>query len=388
MFEYFPGNYVWNLSVSIALESGARIGEIDEMCRPLRDAAARGEDAGTDEFFASWIAVADRLRTLADEDVARGRAFSAATKLDRAALYYQVAERMQRHGAPARTGAFAQGQSCFRKALALSGAMCERVEIPYGGGLIPGLFTPAPEAAHGRAPVLLFVNGLDSSKELLYWIRLWRELARRGVSTLHVDQPGSGEALRAHGLTAVHDSERWASPVVDFLQTRPDVDPARIGMLGLSLGGYFVPRAVAFEPRFAMGAVWGANHDWGEVQRRRLAREGDRPVPHYWEHVRWVFGAPDMESFMEVARKLTLEGVLDRVRAPFLVTHGEHDRQIPLEWAQRTYAQLVNCPRREIKVFTARDGGVEHVSADNMANARDFIADWVAETLGGRTAQP
>ena len=61
MFLYFPGNYVWNLSVCIALESGAQIGEIDDMCAPLRDAAQRGEDAGTGEFLASWVRKADQL---------------------------------------------------------------------------------------------------------------------------------------------------------------------------------------------------------------------------------------------------------------------------------------------------------------------------------------
>jgi fermentation-respiration switch protein FrsA (DUF1100 family) len=71
---------------------------------------------------------------------------------------------------------------------------------------------------------------------------------------------------------------------------------------------------------------------------------------------------------------------------PFLVTHGEKDRQIALDYARQTYAQLVNSPRRELKIFTAREGGVEHVGADNMAFARDYIADWFAERLGGGTA--
>jgi len=78
--------------------------------------------------------------------------------------------------------------------------------------------------------------------------------------------------------------------------------------------------------------------------------------------------------------------VLDRVRVPFLVTHGERDSQIPLKWAQRTYDQLVHSPRRELKVFTAREGGVQHSSFDNSANAGAYIADWVAEVLGGHTA--
>ena len=72
MFEYFPKNYVWNLSIDIAIESGAQIGEIDEMCRPLRDAATRGEDAGTADFFKSWVAMADKLVSLGLDGTATG----------------------------------------------------------------------------------------------------------------------------------------------------------------------------------------------------------------------------------------------------------------------------------------------------------------------------
>lgn len=385
MFSYFPDNYVWNLSVDIAIESGAQIGEIEEMCAPLRDAAARGADAGTGAFMASWVAMADKLDALAHEDTALGRNFSASTKLHRAALYYQTAERMQAHGAPSRMAVFEKGQNAFRLAVLLGRDNLERVEIAYEGGIIPGYFMAATHG-DGERPTLVFVNGLDSSKEMLVWTRLGAELARRGVSTLHIDQPGTGEALRAHGLTAVPESERWASKVLDYLETRRDVDEDRIGIMGLSLGGYYAPRAVAFESRFALGAVWGANHDWGAVQHARLKREGENPVPHYWEHVRWVWGADDMASFMKIADKVTLEGVLDRVKVPFLVTHGENDRQIPLAYAQRTFDQLVNSPKREFKVFDKRTGGVEHVSLDNMSYGRDFIADWIAETFGERTA--
>jgi esterase/lipase len=156
-------------------------------------------------------------------------------------------------------------------------------------------------------------------------------------------------------------------------------------MTGISLGGHFAPRAVAFEPRFAAGAVWGANHNWAEVQQRRLKREGENPVPHYWAHVMWAFGATSMEQFLARAADMHLNGVMERIRVPFLVTHGAKDRQIPLDYARQSYEQLTNASRRELKVFTEREGGVEHVGADNMSYARDYIADWFAEVLGGRT---
>ena len=93
LFEYFP-NYIWNLSLAIALESGAAIGEIMDIAQPVRDAAKDGADNGTQLFMAQWNAKADTLIGLADEDEARGRTYSAGAKLQRAALYLFNGERM------------------------------------------------------------------------------------------------------------------------------------------------------------------------------------------------------------------------------------------------------------------------------------------------------
>jgi dienelactone hydrolase len=385
VFKYFPTNYVWNLSVDFAIEMGARIGEIEAMCAPLQEAAKQPDAAGTKAFRETWSNMAGRLCELAAEDESRGRMISAGDKYGRAATYLFSAERLQAHGAPGRAELYQRSLEVFSKSIRLAGENCERVEIPYGNAHIAGLLVRA-EGVEGRAPILVQLNGLDSTKEMKYRAGLPRWLAQRGVSSLVIDQPGTGEALRLHGMTAVYNSEIWASKVVDWLETRSDVDPKRIGCEGVSLGGYYCPRAVAFEPRFACGVAWGANHDWRDVQKKRLEKEGNFPVPHYWAHVQWVWGAKDMDDFMRIAENVHLDGVVERIKVPFLVTHGEKDSQIPVHWAQRTYEQLVNSPKRELKVFTEREGGVQHSSFDNPANAGAYIADWVAETLGGRTA--
>ncbi|MEY2770614.1 MAG: hypothetical protein RIQ38_1033 [Pseudomonadota bacterium] len=384
MFKYFPTNYVWNLSVDLAIEMGARIGEIEAMCAPLQEAAKAPDAAGTAAFRQTWSQMAERLCELAAEDEAAGRLLSAGEKYNRAATYFLTCERLQAHGAPGRQALYQRFLETFARGLALSGENCERVTIPYEGKELSALYVRA-EGVQGPAPLLVQVNGLDSTKEMKYRVGLPMWLAKRGVSSLVVDQPGTGEALRLHGLTARFDAEHWASRVVDWLETRPEVDPKRIGMEGVSLGGYYCPRAVAFEPRFACGVVWGANHDWRDVQAKRLQKEGNFPVPHYWAHVCWVWGARDIEDFMRIAQDVHLDGVLDRIRVPFLVTHGEKDSQIPVQWAHRTYEQLVNSPKRELRIFTEREGGCQHSSFDNSINAGHHIADWVAETLGGRT---
>ena len=385
MFRYFPTNYVWNLSVDLAIEMGAKIGEIEEMCAPLQEAAKQPDAAGTTAFRETWSRMGDKLCALAEEDESRGRMISAGDKYGRAATYYLTCERMQAHQAPGRLDLYRRMRAVFDRGVKLARENCERVEIPYRDTHLSALYVRA-EGVEGRAPILVQLNGLNSTKEMKYRAGLPRWLAQRGVSSLVVDQPGTGEALRLQGLTAVHDAEVWASRIVDWLETRDDVDPKRIGCEGVSLGGYYCPRAVAFEPRFACGVAWGANHDWRDVQKKRLAREGDFPVPHYWDHVCWVWGARDIDHFMAIAENVHLDGVLDRITVPFLVTHGEKDSQIPLQWARRTYEQLVNSPKRELKIFTEREGGVQHSSFDNSANAGAYIADWVAETLGGRTA--
>ncbi len=388
MFRYFPTNYVWNLSVDLAIEMGARIGEIEAMCAPLQEAAKAPDAAGTRAFRETWVRMADQLCALAEEDQARGRGLSAGEKLRRASSYLITAERLQAHDSPGRRALYERELALFLEGSRLLGDAVQRVEIPYEGQHLSALYLPAEGLQPGqRAPLLVQVNGLDSTKEMKHLVGLPAWLARRGVSSLVVDQPGTGEALRLHGMTARFDSEHWASRVVDWLEMRADVDPARIGMEGVSLGGYYCPRAVAFEPRFAAGVCWGANHDWRDVQKRRLEKEGDFPVPHYWAHVCWVWGARDIEDFMRIAENVHLDGVVEKIRVPFLVTHGEKDSQIPLKWAQRTYEQLIHSPKRELKVFTEREGGVQHASFDNSINAGHYIADWVAETLGGHTAK-
>jgi dienelactone hydrolase len=379
VFEYFDGNYVWNLSVLIALASGGSLDEIDRACRPLREAGThRGAD-GSEDFLRAWARVANQLVVLADEDRARRRDLSAGQKYGRAATYLGIAERMQRAHAPERGAVYDRMLELFWRSVELQGEPVERIDVPYRNAALSSyLMTPRTGAP---APCVVQWNGLDSTKEMLYGSRLAHELARRGVATLMVDTPGSGEALRKRGLTAQVESEEWAAACVDHLQGRDDVNAEQVGIVGWSLGGYYAPRAAAFEERLALCVAWGANHDWGERQRQRLENEGELPVPHYWEHVLWVWGRRDVDDLMQLAPRITLDGVVEHIDVPFLVVHGENDRQIPVADAHRSYAQAVRSPKRELKIFDTSTGACEHVGVDNLPLTTSYIADWVAETF-------
>ena len=199
LYEPFP-NSIWNLSVAIASEPGGHIDEIVDMCRPILDAAAQGGDAGTPQFMKQWVAMGEKLIALADEDEANGRLLSASAKLEPASLYLFIAERMQRHDAPGRVDTYARARAMFDKSIRPGQIDRERVEVLLANGTMPTLYT------------------------------------------LCVDRPASGKALRLQGLPDDRRSENWASKAVYWLETQPDVDPKRIGMTGISLGGHFVPR--------------------------------------------------------------------------------------------------------------------------------------------------
>jgi pimeloyl-ACP methyl ester carboxylesterase len=383
VFEYFPGNYVWNLGVVATLNSGGLIDEVDRACRPIKAAAAQGEDAGTPDFLRAWTALTDQLVGQAETAGKAGHTRTARQLYARATNYLCQAERMLSNSDPNRIPSYQRVLQLQQKAF---DDRVTRVAIPYVGTTLPAYFSAAP--GDGPKPVIVLVNGLDSTKEHQYASGHWEELAARGISCLMLDQPGTGEALRLQGLTSRIDTEAWAGACVDHLLTMEGVDPSRIGIVGWSLGGYYAPRAAAFEKRFALCVAWGANHDWGVVQRRRLEREGERPVPHYWEHVLWVWGHTDLQEFIEFADDVHLDGVVENITVPFLIAHGANDRQIPLEYAHRSYDQAVNSPKRELRVFTPEEGATEHIGLDHLPYVSTFIADWVADTFAELEASP
>lgn len=379
MYEPFPGNYVWNLQVNLALVCGGNHGEIDEAIRPIIEAASKGEDAGTALLFDSWIAVAEQVEANAKADEEAGYLLSAGTKYGRASGYYLSAERMQSRDYAPRWVAYDKGLELYRKYVQLRCLHVDFVDIPYEDSSYPAIFVH--DGSGIKRPALVSCNGLDSMKEQIDMAGHGKANLERGINTLFIDQPGTGEALRKRNLPAVYDTERWATPAYDYLAARDDVDTAKIGIFGLSLGGYYAPRAAANEPRFALCAVMGANHLWGQRQHERMKNDGENPVPHYWDHVMWVWGKDNMEDFMDYMQHVTLDGQIEKMTMPFLVTHGAGDRQIPLSNADRSFDQAVNSVSRHKRIFTKADFEIEHCGADNGTGMRDYIADWCAQSF-------
>lgn len=382
MFEYFRGNYPWNLAVSMCLNCGGNISEVDEACRPLVTESQRDDADAVEAFFQAFTRLGDRLSSLAHADEQSGNEPAASRKYLRAANYYMTGERIASWHNARKFDVYRRMKACYAKGIHLGELPVEFVEIPYGDSSLPALFMPG--IGEGARPCMIHFDGLDVMKELIHLSGVADDFRRRGISTLIVDHPGVGEALRLRGLKGMPETERPAGASVDYLQTRADVNADRIGIMALSLGGYYAPRAAAFEKRLKCCVAWGAIWDWHErVKSRAEGRGGERSVSNFFEHVGFVFGVETVEEILERTCGFTLNGVADKITCPLLVTHGENDRQVPLSTAVKTIEEAINAPVKELKTFTLAEGGAEHCSADNFSMNHDYAVNWAAKILLG-----
>jgi dienelactone hydrolase len=381
MLEYFPNEPNWNFSIGLALLGGGNINEIDSVISPLKQLKKTNTDEAQVAWRERWVLLGERLERLAKADEAEGNDLSAGRKYLTAATYYMIAERQVSCTNPLKLDAYKKMQACFKKGIVLGKEPVEFVEIPYKDTSLPALFIPARNNK-GKAPCMIHFDGADGTKEILFHSTHY-EYRRRGISLLIVDHPGVGEALRLRNMYTGPDSEVPAGACVDYLEKRKDVDKNKIGIVALSLGGYYAPRAAAFEKRLKCCVVWGAAWDFSILVEKLANEFKDEHLLNF--QFAWITGQKTMEDTLKVAKQMTLEGIADKITCPLLVVHGEKDRLLPIEIAERTVNAAINSPIRKLKVFTADEGGVDHCQADDTIIAAEYIADWCAHILGGNT---
>jgi dienelactone hydrolase len=274
-------------------------------------------------------------------------------------------------------------RSAFRSFVELNREPVEFVEVPYENGQsLPALFVPAEKP--GKVPTIVFIDGFDLYKEFVYLRKKGKAARMRGMATLIVDTPGIGEALRMQGITTRYDTEVPLRYCLDYLAKRQDVDLDRIGLIGLSLGGYYAPRAAAFEPRVkacvAFGAQWDVGKRWRVEHYGKEAAKSKLSAPD--TQLLWVTGTNTREDALTVLDAFSLEGVAQKIEAPLLVVHGAEDHLVSLGDA-KLLADAA--PKGELVITTAEYGGEGHCCMDGMQTGVDLIYDWLAEKLGADT---
>jgi dienelactone hydrolase len=378
-FMYFPGNYRWSAAfvnmLGTAPFGGADMSELHAIGRLLDGKSGDDDEA----WFDACVKVADRVRGHGDDFRAGGHAIAASSFYLRACNYYQMGERFRTPKDARALDAYRTAVDCFHRFIALSGSAIEIVDVPFEGGALPGYFVPAQNARAGRAPCVVFFDGLDVTKEIQF-LRGVPDLVRRGISVLVMDGPGTGEAIRFRGLVLRHDYEKAGSACIDYLEKRADVDAKRIGIIAISLGGYYAPRCAALEPRFAACIAWGAIWDYYATWKKRIDAgfKASMSVPGH--HIMWILGAASLDEALKKLEPFRLDGVVQRMRCPFLVVHGADDEQIPLQHAQALY-DACGSADKTLRVFTAQEGGAQHCQRDYLSLGTAVMWNWLEDKL-------
>jgi pimeloyl-ACP methyl ester carboxylesterase len=377
---------------------GADFGEI----AAVADEVGEGDE---DAFHRAWVSAGDRLVGEAESALAGGHQESARELFLRASCFYGLSYRplFGEPVDPRLTTAFRAQARAFDRGLALSRPPVAPLRIPFEGTTLPAYLVPAAGHKDERRPLLILNNGYDASVTDLYFASAVAA-SRRGYHCLIFDGPGQGEMLILQDVRLRPDWEMVIGSVVDFALTLPNIDPKRIALSGWSLGGYLALRAASGEHRlaaciadpglFSMSAGFGkflsalnlpagATTNLGDLDEGVLTKISAMIAAHpklIWSILRrgyWVQGVRTLRDFLKSVDTFTLDGRIDLVQCPTLLTMAEHDSLS--ESAPQVYEAL-RCPKTLVR-FTAAEGAGVHCEMQNRSLLNRRVLDWLDITL-------
>jgi len=269
---------------------------------------------------------------------------------------------------------------------------------------VPGILIE-PANLSGRHPVVITLHGTGGDKEGM--IPLCRKLAQCGFIAVAMDARYHGERktkktdyedaiVRAYHGSGDHpfyyDTVYDVMRLVDYLQKRPDVDPDRIGLIGISKGGVETYLTAAMDRRIAVAVPcigmqsfeWALqNEDWqgriGTIQHAfdTIAKDEGVINPHsdfvqkFYDRV-----VPGIYSKWDGPQCITL--IAPR---PLLIINGDSDEHTPLPGVQACVAaakQVYSADKADEKFSAIIEDKTGHkVSPDSEHAAIDWLVKWL-----------
>ena len=340
----------------------------------------------------------------AEKSAAEGNAVSAREAYLRAACYFGASISMiDGTKDPSRgVAAWKKHLACWEEFCTRTDPPAERIDIPYESTPMPGwLFKP--DGSGGPHPTIIFNNGSDGPTSTMWTLGVAGAL-RRGYAALVFDGPGQNSMLWLHDVPFRHDWEKVITPVFDALAARGDVDEKRIALSGVSQGGYWVLRALAFEHRIAAGIADHGVMDVFAATSGRMPREmldllasGDEENfnsfmeqgikmqgPEALQAMQWrmkPYGTSSYFQWLTAMKKNNARDVIKQVECPMFIADPDHEQFWPGQ-AREVYDAL-ECHKTIVR-FTREEGANWHCEprARSLYDQRMF--DWLATVMHAR----
>ena len=392
----------WDFSVRLLLGKSTRGGtDIGEVLATIAKVKPKDDEG----WFAAWVALGERIAGIAESSAARGHRVSAARAYLRAANYYATAVNAISaldEGTDRLLPTFRAHRAAWEGFLANTHWPVERIDIPYEGSSMPGWFF-RPDNAEGPRKTLVMTLGSDEAITGI-WGQGVEGGLERGYNVVLYEGPGQQSMLFERGIPFRPDWENVLTPVVDYLLTRDDVDPDRLGVYGVSQAGYWVPRALAFEHRFAAaiadGGVVDVARTWTQhIPHRLLAAylkgdkerfdkemgwafhlPGTRAAKLAWNFRSRPYGVSGYSAALDAVAQYNLTDIAGQIRTPLYVIDADGDQFFGGQPAE--LAALV--PGSAYARFTQTEGASFHCQplARELTEQRMF--DWLDDQIADK----
>ncbi|MBF0316379.1 MAG: prolyl oligopeptidase family serine peptidase [Oligoflexia bacterium] len=362
------------------------------------ETASRIDESDPSSWTREWRKSAERLATLAKESEQANHPLSAAQAYLRAATYLRAALHHQIDPYSVEVRELAEREVLyFKKFLILSQSPCRAVQIPYEGTTLPGYFCKS-SAAKKAAPVLLFQEGRDGWAEDGRFIA--DEAMKRGIHVLMFDGPGIGQVIRLQGLAFRPDWDKVITPVIDYTISLAEVDPSRIALMAVSMGGFLGPAAATKEHRLKVLIANPGVLDWSSNMETALNQidntllslldkneeEFNTKMNKYMQvnsflrwgviDFMWHHGVKTPAALIKELRKYRLGANIHDITAYTLVVDAEAEKY---GRSKEFFEALIT--RKDYLMFTEAETAQFHVQPGASAIATHHLLDWIEQAL-------